>query len=214
MSKHILLYTLLLIVVNSCKTDNKQSVKESNKLPVNSYSLKKGSKPAFTWTAFKFSNRMGVSGTFDSIQFKPSVKRGTVKDLFKNATFSIQTASINSNLDLRDKRIISYFFSRIEATTISGTFLEVNATNGKLAITIGENSNTCNFNYCILENIFILNTSIDLTAWHAEAGIKSLNKICKIEHTGTDGISKLWNDVAITVKIELNSFKLLGLKRN
>jgi len=38
---------------------------------------------------------------------------------------------------------------------------------------------------------------MDLKQWNALDALASLNEACKVLHTGSDGISKTWEDVAI-----------------
>lgn len=165
----------------------------------------KGNMPFIKWTAYKFTNRTGVSGSFDNVTYKLSTKKGTVKQLLEYATFKIETESVNSNLKLRDDRIYTYFFSKIGAKTITGDFLKINDKGGQINIVIGNNSHSVPFTFNISSDKIKIHTSLNLTLWKASSGITALNEICKDVHTGADGVSKLWTDVKVTIEIDLET---------
>ncbi len=212
MYKYVLSLTIFLtFLVLSCNNNSAKQSKlvvqenfKSSEKPLSdrNYALKKET-PSIKWTAYKFSNKIGVSGSFDEITYNPSLSKGTIKQLFEHSTFSIETASINSNLKLRDERISTYFFSTIAAKTIKGSFLEVNNNKGKINIIIGKYSHVNDFTYTIFADKIQIHTIVNLKLWNALPGIIALNEICKNEHTGIDGVSKLWSDVTIIVEIAL-----------
>ncbi len=47
----------------------------------------------------------------------------------------------------------------------------------------------------------MLSIHLDVLLWNGEEALKTLNKECYELHTGTDGISKLWPDVDVVLKI-------------
>jgi hypothetical protein len=40
---------------------------------------------------------------------------------------------------------------------------------------------------------------MDITNWNPLDALASLNKVCEILHTGRDGVSKTWSDVALNI---------------
>ena len=212
MYKYLLsLKIFLTFLILSCNTNSlKQSktvvqdtFQSSEKLISDkNYTIKK-EMPSIKWTAYKFSNKTGVSGSFDKITYNQSLSKGTIKQLLEHSTFCIETASINSNLKLRDERNYTYFFSTIAAKTIKGSFLEVNNNKGKIDIAIGNNSNINHFTYTIFPDKIQIHTIVNLKLWNALLGIIALNEICKNEHTSIVEVSKLWGDVTIIVEIAL-----------
>jgi len=215
MNKYVLILNIFLtFLILSCNPNSEKQTKTAaqdifknseENLADKNYTLKNVN-PSIKWTAYKFSNKTGVIGSFDNIVYEPSLQKGTIKKILEHSTFTIETASINSNLKLRDERISTYFFSTIAAKTIKGSFLEVNNNKkGKINIVIGKNSHVNDFTYEIFLDKIQIHTIVNLELWSALPGIIALNEVCKNEHTGIDGISKLWSDVTITAEIALES---------
>ena len=108
---------------------------------------------------------------------------------------------MNSALQVRDDGIYNAFFTTIGAETIAGKFVEVGEGQGQVLITLGEHSGEADFSYNHSQDTVVITSTIDLSSWQAEEGITALNEVCKEGHTGADGISKLWPDVDIEVKV-------------
>jgi len=167
-----------------------------------SYALKEGL-PKIKWTAYKFTDKIGVSGSFNRITHQTFKKRGTVRQLLEDASFTIETKSINSNLELRDERIYNYFFKTIDADTISGKFIEVSDTKGEININMSGKSRSIPFTYTSYMDTVRISITLDLMYWNALPGIEALNKVCNEVHIGADGISMLWTDVNVEVEIAI-----------
>ena len=74
--------------------------------------------PKFTWTGYKFTDKVGVNGSFDEISFKQNDKSKNISSLIKSITFDINTASINSNSPLRDKKLALFIFGPITPLSV------------------------------------------------------------------------------------------------
>ena len=94
------------------------------------------------------------------------------------------------------------------AETIAGKFDEVAVSSGKVTVNLGGGSGQAPFTYQVSNDTLAISTTIDLVTWQAQAGVEALNEACKVEHTGTDGVSKLWPDVDILVKVPVKSAAL------
>jgi len=202
-SSFILLYACNTNSEKQSKINEKATNKNVNKTErTKTYTLKE-EVPYVEWTAYKFTNKTGVSGIFDNVTHISVQKKGTVKQLLKNTSFTIETKSVNSNLKLRDERIYTYLFSKIGAEVITGEFLKVDEKGGEINVVIGKKSQLVPFTYSISTGKIKINTTINLMLWNASLGITALNEVCKDVHTGADGISKLWTDVDVVVEIAL-----------
>ncbi len=62
-------------------------------------------------------------------------------------------------------------------------------------------SNDVEYDYTLKNDTLFLSTHLDLYNWKGEKALKSLNKECYELHAGLDGISKLWPDVDVTIKL-------------
>ncbi|MGB0896473.1 MAG: YceI family protein [Flavobacteriaceae bacterium] len=161
------------------------------------------------WTAYKTTDKKAVEGVFTKLNITESTPSITKQDVFKNLTFEIPVSSFFSNNDVRDNKIKTLFFGVMENTTlITGTFSKIdgNNVNGHLTMNLNMNNNTVNvpLTYSINNNIITLNGTINnLLDWKMKQAFDSLHKSCELLHTGEDGISKTWQDVAIGATVVL-----------
>ena len=186
------------------ETEN-ESTMPSEQTTLCSYSYE-SSQTQFTWTAYKFTERAGVAGTFDSIQITAKQNAASIEELLKGARFTIPVSSINSKNDDRDMKIQKFFFGSMNATTeLSGMVSEVEGDNEsgsiQLMLMMNELEGPAEMRYLMNGDTLILEGMIDVNAWNGQAGIERLNKECKQLHTGADGVSVLWPEV----KLELRS---------
>lgn len=161
------------------------------------------------WTAFKFTEKKGVGGGFDSVEVK---SQGAVENQFeilKDLAFDIYTSSVNSKDAGRDKKISELFFGVMnDGARISGQVKEVNgdAVSGEIlvSLTMNGHSKDQSMAYSINGQNVSLTGEIDLLNWEGQDAVNSLNEACKALHTGEDGVSKLWTVVDVEVNAVLN----------
>ena len=164
-----------------------------------SYTFNEGSVNV-KWTAFKTTEKIGVSGTFDTISVTGIQSANSAIELFSNAGFSIPVSSVNSNNPDRDKKILASFFgSMLETTTLSGKVVGITDNDCSVVINMNGVSDTCIFNLTHSDSAISLVSSIELGNWNALASADSLNQICFDLHKGADGVSKLWPDVKLEI---------------
>lgn len=60
------------------------------------------------WTAYKFSNKTGVAGTFENIEVTKTQVADTRLGVFVGAEFAIETGSVNSGNVERDPKLIEF----------------------------------------------------------------------------------------------------------
>lgn len=160
----------------------------------------------FTWTAYKTTNKVGVSGTFNTIQIEGVKEAATTAEVFENATFKIASASVSSNNPDRDKKLSEHFFgTMVGAMEISGSVVELGT--GYAMVLIEMNGvkmkqkfdlKTDDATYCTLS------TDLNLEDWDALKSVNALNEVCFDLHKGADGESKLWSEVRVEMTVQLN----------
>lgn len=212
--KHILLLIPVLVAFQACSnggeksgTDGEEAATEQDTACTYTY------QPAFTkleWTAYKFTERAGVSGSFDHFTVTPaSEEAGSVADLMEGMKFSIATSTVNSGNEERDPKIVKYFFGVLTDTAISGTLsnvkMEGNSGTANVSLMLNGNTSDVPAELTLNGDEIELQASVDVSKWDAQTGIDSLNHVCKDLHTGKDGKSILWPDVLIKVKSTLKS---------
>ena len=157
----------------------------------------------FTWTAYKFTEKLGVSGTFDEIKTAPPAPASSLYGSIDGLTFVIPVAGLNTGKPDRDQKIIGQFFHRLgPGREIRGivTGIDAGANIASIEITLGSQTRTVSAPLEVLDEGSIeVTAQMNLADWQALDALKNLNKACYEEHKGEDGISKLWPDVSLKI---------------
>ena len=85
--------------------------------------------------------------------------------------------------------------------SLKGVFSVENETKGNLALTMNGLTKDLPFSYEMSRDTILINTKMDLNIWQTQAALESLHQACLALHTGPDGVSKTWDEVAISAKI-------------
>ncbi|MEN8249651.1 MAG: YceI family protein [Bacteroidota bacterium] len=194
--KYFTLLSLSIVLFSSCsskKTDDK-----SEEICI--YQLDDKSLD-FTWTAYKFTNKTGVNGTFNEISVKSIENPTSFEDMISNVEFSINTQSVFSNEPERDPKIAQFFFGTMANTsTITGAIKKVDGMNATLSLTINEMTLDVPGHIMMSGDTIKLHSEIDFKQFGAEEAVAMLNQVCSDQHKGEDGKSVFWDVVDINVK--------------
>lgn len=192
------------ILFFSCNTSGKKKKDNQVVEKIQTYSIDT-SGLSLKWTAYKFTDKLGVSGTFDSIVLNTKNNSGTIEILLRDAEMIIPTALVNSANQIRDPKLRTAFFKVFNTDTIRGKILDAEQGIGSLELKMNNLSNDLKYTYSLKTDTLFLNTHFDLMQWNGEAALKSLNKECYDLHIGNDGISKLWPDVDVSIKFPITA---------
>ena len=128
------------------------------------------------------------------------------KKLIESLTFTIETSSVETQNEERNGKIAKLFFTTIGTPQITGKVKSLGEDgNATVEIKMNNLSQDVVGSYTLIDGKFSFNATIDVLKWNAGAGIKELNTACKDLHTGADGVSKLWSEVALSFTTELSS---------
>ncbi|BAV94910.1 YceI family protein [Ichthyobacterium seriolicida] len=157
------------------------------------------------WTAYKTTDKVPVSGLFEEVYISGAEKSHDLGQSIKNMTFRIPISSINTHDKGRDLKIMKHFFSSMVGTSnIQGYVKEIAENNIVFSITLNDTEKDISASYTKREDgVLVISAKMDLLKWNASSSIKSLNAECVDLHKGTDGISKLWNEVDIEIEVDL-----------
>ncbi|MFT6137975.1 MAG: hypothetical protein ACJAUJ_001065 [Salibacteraceae bacterium] len=163
-----------------------------------------------SWTAFKFTEKSGVGGKFDSVIVTTMGSVDSPEKMLGGLTFNIPISSTNTNNSDRDMKIVESFFGTlINTEMISGSIMSMkgNSEEGTAMVSLSMNDSTFQqeVSYKIEGAQVSLMGTIDVGNWDGNAAIAALNKVCDDLHKGEDGISKLWPTVDISIVALLNS---------
>lgn len=206
-----IIYVLLGAVVFSCNPTEKNKAKSKVDKPNEQlYSYTIDTTGIYVgWIAYKFTDKVGVSGTFDRISFSNKNTSGSIEQLLNKSQLSIQTASVNSNNAIRDPKINTFFFKPFNTPEIKGTILDAKEGEGMVKLYMNRTTHETPFTYSIENDTIQLFTNLDLSYWNGEEAITSLNTECYDLHKGADGISKLWPEVDVIIKLPVRKTPLI-----
>jgi len=191
--------------ISSCGGNEEQSTEQVKEEKACFYSYNK-ELTVLEWTAFKFTEKKGVTGTFNEINISGMERSDDPKKLIESLTFSIPTATVETQNEERNGKIAKLFFGTIGTEEIRGNVKGL-SDNGKATIEIEMNKMKLDVvgDYTLDGGKFSFSATIDVLKWNGGAGITALNTACKDLHTGTDGKSKLWSEIELSFTTELLS---------
>jgi len=206
MKKGILFFAVtgLILTMQSCGGETKTEPKEESEKAC-FYSYNSGSS-VLEWTAYKFTEKTPVKGTFNEIKIEGIASSDDPKKLIESLTFTIETATVETQNEERNGKIAKLFFTTIGTPQIIGKVKSLGQDgNATVEIKMNNLSQEVMGSYTLIDGKFAFNATIDVMKWNAGSGIKELNTSCKDVHTGADGVSKLWSEVALSFTTELMS---------
>ncbi len=161
------------------------------------------SKTSLEWTAFKFTEKTGVKGKFDSIKVTGKQKDKSKFGAISSIQFQIDSSSVNSGVPDRDGKIKKFFFGSVKGNgKISGTFSEISTGEtgtAKLNLKFGNSKTSVPVNFVWKEDVVEVTGNVDVLALGLQSGLSKLNSECNDLHKGSDGVSKLWPTVDVKV---------------
>lgn len=156
---------------------------------------------AVNWTAFKFTELVGVNGKFDQIGISGDVPGKTVPEIFANASFKVPVSSVNTGNPDRDAKIQKFFFGKLaNSTEMTGKVKSIEESKIVILFRLNDQENILEADYTLSGDTVIVNGVLNTDNWGAQGGIKALNEECKVLHTGKDGKSFLSPEVKIEIK--------------
>ncbi len=163
-----------------------------------------------TFKAFKTPAKVGVSGSFDRVNFKAIRQTGkNFREIFVGSTVNIESSSVNSKHKERDIKIVTFFFNKMSDDSIVGKIIAISSDKrvrgkprtGTLLIQMKMNGVTKKvpMTYSYMDGLFSAAGVIDILDFSGSSALSSINKACYDLHKG-----KTWSDVTIgfSTKIE------------
>lgn len=197
---------ILFVTFNACQKD---AVENSEAITDAVYTYDH-SATTLTWTAYKYTDKIGVSGTFDEFTISNTAQSNSISELVQDLTFSVNPHTVNTNLPLRDLNIVDYFFKQLDIDgDITGSISNSMGSKTLGSMTVDLSMNGINhiayFNYTFSEsdNKLIIEGDIDVNDWNGNNALLAMNEQCEDLHTGEDGVSMLWPDVSIRIETTL-----------
>lgn len=161
------------------------------------------------WRAYKYTEKIGLEGTFEKIQTQYNLKSSTFEEFAESVKFSIDTNSITTKNDLRDNKLKSIFFSNlIEGKEIFGEFrnLKIKDDLANIDLLLKFNQKEINVPFKLIfanNKIIELKGKINILQWNVSKAFDLLIKECQQYLKGKDNIPKLWTDIDIYIYSEI-----------
>lgn len=155
-----------------------------------------------TWTGFKTTEKVAVTGKFDAVQVLDTKEGTTPEEILEGAKVRVPVSSIDSGMQDRDNKLKMILFgSMLNTSDIYGV---INFKNGKtyITFTLNDVSKQYEVKSKFEKNTFTINTTVNLIDFNANSAVEALNKACFELHKGADGISKTWSEVDIEGTVE------------
>jgi len=186
----------------SCKSEAKketETTKEEVKAAKKDFVLQEATN-TINWVAYKTTDKVPVKGQFQKVNITAGGEGDTAKEAINNAEFSIPVSSIFTQDSSRDFKIRKFFFGIMDKTELlSGKLVLENDSIGYADLTMNSTTKKLPFKYTLNGKEFSLNATMNISDWQAQNALDSLNTACKDLHKGADGVSKTWDDVALTI---------------
>ena len=168
----------------------------------------KSAKPE--WTAYKFTDKVPVGGTFNTYTLSETQSAGSLSDAFKGIAITIDASSVESNNPARNTTITEQYFAKfapqhnLKANVVSSSG---DNTKGTMSINLEMNgvakSLSFNYTYEAAKGLLEATSVMDMMDFNLQTPFNSIHEACKTLHTGPDGVAKTWTEVALKVTAEV-----------
>ncbi len=217
------IFAILALVVGlasgcTSKTDEVKAKEEANKKALAQQAAEEAAKPKapgcsytlteFTpgWTAYKFTEKAPVSGTFNTVKISEMKTGDTLTSIFAGVTGEIEGASVESNNPARNATIAAAFFGKFaEAAKISGKITGATGDDklGLLMVSVTMNGVTkalqLKHDGLKEDGTVVAKATIDMMDFGLKAAFDSIHETCKELHTGKDGVAKTWTELEVSI---------------
>ncbi len=152
-------------------------------------------KASVTWTAFKTLAKVGVSGDFTSIAYRPASKQSKdLSSLMIGSKIVIDSTKIDTKNPARDATISEMFFKQLPSAIITGKIVSLDEAKSTVTIELqmGGTTKIIPMKYELSNHTFKANGVIDILDFNGANALASISKSCYDLHEG-----KTWNDVGI-----------------
>jgi polyisoprenoid-binding protein YceI len=152
--KRIILYTGMLAMamfLSSC--GGEQETENTPEKETCFYHYNSGS-TVLEWTAFKFTEKAPVNGTFNEITYEGETASDDLETLVKSMAFTIKTSSVETQNEERNGKIAKLFFETIGTPVIKAKVLKLENGKATLEIMMNNLSKEVIAEYTLENNIF------------------------------------------------------------
>jgi polyisoprenoid-binding protein YceI len=169
--------------------------------PVSCYAYKQGSVKV-EWTAYKFTEKTGVKGTFKTISTRFTTPPQSEDEMLLATTFEIDSLSVDSGNAARDMNVSQNFFKLMIAPKITGRIKGIKDGKAIVELKMNDVTRLVDFKYEKKDGKILATSSIDILDFSMQPSLKKINEVCYELHKGKDGISKTWSTIDLSISAE------------
>ncbi|RXJ99077.1 hypothetical protein CRU98_06865 [Arcobacter sp. CECT 8986] len=149
------------------------------------------------WTGYKTEDKVGVSGSFKDIKLDIK-KSDDFVEFLKSANVEINTLTLDSGLEVRNKSMISTLFSLKSSQKIKATISEVDEDSHTLTmkLTMNEVTKDVSMRYMIKDRKFRAKGEIDILDYNMNDSFAKFAKECFDLHKG-----KTFSEVTVAFEL-------------
>lgn len=163
--------------------------------------LSEGGAPELGWVAFKFTEKAAVGGAFSDISVHYRHDAHTLEDFLASGEFAASVNSVATGNPVRDETLRKSFFSLFTTDKLRGNVVKVEEDTFVVNIEMNGQKKPVSFKYRISdEGVLSASSMLDMLDFGLKEAHESIHKACEKLHTGTDGVSKTWTEVALNIK--------------
>lgn len=169
--------------------------------PVPCYAYKAGSVKV-EWTAYKFTEKTGVKGTFKTITTNIKTPPQSEDEMLLATTFEIDALTVDSGNAARDTTLSEHFFKLMKSPKISGNIKGIKEGVAIVELKMNDVTRLINFKYEKKDGKLFATGTIDVLDFSMQPSLKKINESCFELHKGADGVSKTWSTVDLSITAE------------
>lgn len=162
----------------------------------------------FEWTAYKFTEKAPVTGTFNKVEWNAKKKK-SLRQVIVSMSATFDTSSVETGNPARNKTIADGFFGKTKAPHQIKAQVKklLGDDHGEAIVRIEFNGvkKDLKMKYAVRRGgIVEMSGTATMSDFALGGAFKSLSELCKTLHTGKDGASKTWDDfgLKLTTKID------------
>lgn len=219
--RKLTLLTFALLLVAACKPEKpaseaptpSQTSQETTEMATQNGTCTYSTDPnqiKMEWTAYKFTDKTPVKGTFTGTQVEGEVKADSLSALAQGLRMKLDGATIESGDPGRNLTVKDFFFAKFNPPFQMEAWvkdLQGTDTAGSLTLVLQMNgvSKEVPFAYTATpEGELTAKGGINLMDWNLQPAFDSIHQACETMHTGKDGVSKTWDVVDLKVVGKFN----------
>ncbi|WP_196886710.1 YceI family protein [Aureivirga sp. CE67] len=204
MNKKVLLNLLLVVVTLFFASCEEENTSQENSKQISHREDGEFLQPRITnitWTAFKTEENIPLSGIFKKSCISNSNTVTDIKSAVNGSKFSVPVSSLFTDHEVRDFRIVNYFFKMLDDTeALSGYIYLDDDTTGFIELKANGVTKDLPFTYEIQDSKFKLTAMMNVSDWGMKSSLDYFISRTYREHSKY-GVSGVDEEVEVEVEI-------------